>query len=81
MRIVPFALTLLLALTACELDVRVEVSSSALDLAVADGVVYRAEPDDRQRAGRLDPLYFARQCQWDACGGPLERAAHDSEAR
>lgn len=32
------------------------------------------EPDDDQipsMGGRLPPGYYQRQCQWDACGGPL----------
>lgn len=44
---------------------------SDADPSVAFGASQIAVEDDSDRGGYLPPGYYQRQCQFDACGGPL----------
>jgi hypothetical protein len=65
---------LLLALLAsCELRVAVGVGSSSADLAAPEFGTEAEEPEATRSSGGLEPGFYARQCQWDACEEPYAR--------
>lgn len=71
MRLLPFALTLIVVLSACGgVDDVLDLGDPADLAAVRDAAEAGVDTPGQTGVGGT-PVYFAKQCQWDACGGPL----------